>query len=92
MFTIEPVEAPRATPVTHPIWIRLPKSGTLCPITGLSRSVLNALILGRNPAVKSVSLRKQYAVRGSRLIHLGSLLEFIEGMAAAQNKQTTKTR
>ncbi|MEP6669524.1 MAG: hypothetical protein ABJF10_10250 [Chthoniobacter sp.] len=46
---------------------------------------MNALILGQNPPVRSVSLKKRYAIRGSRLIHLGSLLEYIEGVAAAQN-------
>lgn len=45
---------------------------------------MNALILGKNPPVKSVSLKKRCAVRGVRLIHLGSLLDYIEGMAAAQ--------
>jgi hypothetical protein len=85
MFTIAPVEAPQVTPSTYPIWIRLPKSGTPCPFTGLSRSALNALILGKNPPVKSASLKGPYAIRGSRLIHLGSLLAFIEGMATAQN-------
>lgn len=67
-----------------PVWIGLPKSGTVCRYTGLSRSGLNALILGKNPPVKSVSLKQRYAVRGRRLIHLQSLLDYIEGMATAQ--------
>jgi len=45
---------------------------------------MNGLILGANPAVKSVSLKKRYAIRGTRLIHLGSLLAFIETMANSQ--------
>jgi len=45
---------------------------------------MNCLILGKNPPVKSVSLKKKYAIRGRRLVHLESLLEYIEGMAAAQ--------
>lgn len=68
----------------QPIWIRLPKTGQLCPYTGLSRSAMNALILGNNPPVRSVSLKKRWAIRGTRLIHLQSLLAYIEGMAAAQ--------
>lgn len=48
---------------------------------------MNALILGNNPQVESVSLRKRYAIRGTRLIHLGSLLEYIAGMAAAQRAE-----
>jgi hypothetical protein len=86
VFTTAPVEAPQATTTVQPIWIRLPKSGTPCPYTGLSRSALNALILGPKPLVKSVSLKKRYAVRGTRLIHLGSLLLYIESVAAEQNK------
>lgn len=84
VYTTAPVEPPQGTPVTQPTWIRLPKTGQLCPYTGLSRSAMNALILGKNPPVKSVSLKKRCAVRGVRLIHLGSLLDYIEGMAAAQ--------
>ena len=48
---------------------------------------MNALILGANPPVKSVSLKKRYAVRGTRLVHLGSLLEYIEAMASSQGNQ-----
>ena len=84
VFTTAPIEVPLGIPAVQPFWIRLPKSGSLCPWTGLSRSALNALILESNPVVKSVSLKKRYAIRGTRLIHLGSLLEYIDGMAAAQ--------
>jgi len=86
--TTAPVEAPKDSPATKPIWIRLPKSGHACPWTGLSRSALNALILGPNPPVKSVSLKKRHAIRGTRLIHLESLLAYIEGVAAAQPDPT----
>ena len=66
------------------MWIRLPKSGQQCPFTGLSRSVLNGLILGDNAPVRSLSLRKQYALKGTRLIHLGSLLAYLDGVASSQ--------
>ena len=65
----------------RPTWVRLPKVGRLCPHTGLSRSGLNALILGSNPPVRSVSLRRKFALRGTRLIHLASLLEYLESVA-----------
>jgi hypothetical protein len=90
LFTTAPIEAPKGLPAAMPIWIDLPRSGERCRYTSLSRSALNALILGKNPPVKSVSLRKQYAVRGKRLIHLGSLLDYIEGKAAAQGNQPGK--
>lgn len=84
VFTTAPIEAPQGSPATQPIWIRLPKSGQLCPYTGLSRSSLNNLILGSNPQVKSVSLKKRYAIRGTRMIHFQSLLDYIESVAASQ--------
>ena len=91
LYTLAPVGPPRESiPVVPPTWIRLPKSGRLCPYTGLSRSGLNALILGTKPPVKSVSLKKRYAVRGTRLIHLGSLLAYIEAMAQSQGNQPQK--
>ena len=48
---------------------------------------MNGLILGRNPSVRSVSLRKQFALKGTRLIHLGSLLAYLDAMATSQTQQ-----
>ena len=86
MFTLTPVAAPgNSRPgLFGPVWIRLPKSGQTCVHTGLSRSGMNALILGTNPPVRSVSIRKKYSVRGTRLVHLQSLLDFIASIADAQ--------
>jgi hypothetical protein len=66
-----------------PEWIRLPKGGSSCPWTGLSRSKLNELVLPCEsnrfkPPVKSSVLRQRGALKGVRLIHLDSLLRFIE--------------
>ena len=71
-------EPHKASEIQRPEYIRLPKSGTRCAYTGLSRSALNSLILGTNAPVRSRSVKQRYAVRGIRLIHLGSLLDFIE--------------
>lgn len=60
-----------------PEFLRLPRGGTLCPITGLSRSALNSLILGPRPAVRSVSLRRAGALRGIRLIPTAELLNYL---------------
>ncbi len=80
-----PANQPPATTTGEPVYIRLPKAGDLCPRTGLTRSMLNELILPseRNdfaPPVKSKSLRKIGQMRGVRLIlweslraHLASL-------------------
>ena len=64
-----------------PEFIRLPKGG-LCPYTNLSRSKLNQLILpceqnDWKPKVKSICLRQPGAVKGTRLIVLDSLLEYL---------------
>jgi hypothetical protein len=78
-----PTVAIAASQIQRPDWIRLPKPGHLCAFTGLSRSKINELILpsaanGHKPAVKSCSLCKPGAVRGTRLIHLASLLAYLE--------------
>ena len=65
-----------------PEYIRLPTRG-LCPFTGLSRSKLYELILASEvnnykPPVKSVSLRKTGQIKGTRLIVLQSLLDYLK--------------
>jgi len=60
-----------------PEFLRLPKSGTCCPITGLSRSAMNALILGPQPAVRSACLRRPGALRGIRLIPTRDMLDYL---------------
>lgn len=80
-FTTAPVAVPARVAIQpiQPEWIRLPKPGTLCPWTGLSRAKMNELILPcaanefRAP-VKSACLRRPGAAKGVRLIHLDSLL------------------
>jgi hypothetical protein len=67
-----------------PQYIRLPKPGEKCPITGLSRAKLNELILPNernhfNPPVASKSLRKPGSTRGIRLVLLESLLTYLAG-------------
>lgn len=89
---------PDSTSSTHdsaqshalPVWIRLPKPGTMCPYTGLSRSAINGLILGPNPPVRSVSLRQRFALRGTRLIHFQSLLDYIERAAESSQQGGTQ--
>ena len=47
---------------------------------------MNQLVLGANPPVESVSLKKRYAQRGTRLVSLQSLLDHIAAVASSQNK------
>ena len=70
-----------ATPNCLPEFIRLPIKG-LCPITGLSRSKIYELILpseanNYKPPVTSVSLRKTGQLKGTRLVVLQSLLNYL---------------
>ena len=77
-----PAAAANAAEPILPEWIRLPKPGTLCSWTGLSRAKLNELILSNQannfkPPVKSICLRKRGATRGTRLILLESLMDYL---------------
>jgi hypothetical protein len=69
-----------------PEFIRLPHPGSKCQHTGLSRSTLNELILpceanSFKPQVRSVVQKKKYAVRGIRLIHYRSLIDYLNSLA-----------
>ena len=87
--TTAPVAAPASAASTpsEREFLRLPKSGQ-CPITGLTRSKLYELISpnednGFKPPVKSVSLRKRGQTKGTRLIVLQSLLDYLRGEVEA---------
>ena len=64
--------------VNRPEWVRLPKPGQHCNITGLGRSFLAKLV--REGKVDSISLRERGAKKGVRLIRYDSLMAFIEKM------------
>lgn len=91
--TVDPVAVTPASVTIQrdPEFIRLPKTGTLCPFSGLTRSKLNELVLpcpqnDHKPPVKSVCLRQRGAVKGVRLIVFKSLMDYLhgqEGRAAA---------
>lgn len=68
-----------------PQFVRLPKPGKRCRWTGLARSALNDLILGKDPPVRSVVVARTGASRGIRLVHLGSLLKHLNGLMEQQN-------
>ena len=70
------------TSYLQPEFLRLPRNGQRDVVSGLSRSGLNALILpneqnGFKPPVKSVVLRKKGSGRGTRLIVMDSLREYL---------------
>lgn len=81
-ITTRPVEADVSRPLTRPEFIRLPKPGTLCPYTGLSRSKLNEIVLPSllnnfQPPVKSISLRNRGQIKAVRLIVFDSLITYL---------------
>ena len=66
----------------RPEFLRLPPPGQRCPITGMTRSSLNALILasaanGFKPPVRSFCLKKPGAKTGIRLLEYSSLASHI---------------
>jgi hypothetical protein len=83
---VKSIFPPQATTssIIRPEWLRLPKSGLRCPISGLSRSALNAAILPNaandyKPQVLSRQIKSnKLASRGQRLVNVASLLVFIE--------------
>lgn len=81
----------------RPEFLRLPKPGTLCPLTGLGRSYLNSLILpteanGNRPPVASICLRQRNAKKGVRLVVYDSLVSHLrahlEGAGAKDGVQS----
>lgn len=90
--TSEPVEAPSIpSGFSRPEFLRLPKTGTLCPHTGMARSALNGLVLPTpqnkfKPPVKSFVLRQRGAKTGIRLVHYDSLRDYILAHAETGGK------
>jgi hypothetical protein len=77
------------------LWVRLPKNKERCPYTGLSRSTLCLLAtpMRRNhnqPPVLSKAVLANGSKRGIRLIHLPSLLAYIEKQSSFAPKDETK--
>jgi hypothetical protein len=88
-----------ASGMTRKEFLRLPKAGELCPLTSLTRSKMNELILpckanNFNPAVRSISLRKRGQARGVRLVVVDSLLAYIynQEKSAATSKSNRRAR
>jgi len=68
-----------------PEFLRLPRPGSQCRYSGLSRSALNALALpcaanDFQPPVESRCLRQRGKVRGIRLIVYGSLMRYLHSL------------
>jgi hypothetical protein len=71
------------TQASAPRWIRLPKQGTACAHSGLKRGQMLKLASDRSNGIRVCHLKEQGAKRGTRLIELASLLEYIDRRAEA---------
>ena len=88
------IKEPAYNPNPISEWIRLPPAGQREPNSGLSRAKLNQLILptagNPHPPVRSVSVRLPHQSRGVRLIHLPSLLEYLQSLESGNEAQPHK--
>lgn len=81
---------PESPPPAHesgaspPKFIRLPRPGMRCYWTGLTRSALNALILGKSAPVTSLVIARNGASRGVRLICFESLMNHLDSLVGGQ--------
>ncbi len=90
--TTDPVRAGSHTqlpPDFRPEFIRLPRPGSLCAWTGLSRSKMWALL--ETAPVKTVCLRRPGAAKGARLVHLASLLTYLHGQAEILSQSASES-
>lgn len=83
-YTTQPLDqaAAEASTSAQCEFIRLPPPGQKCPITGLTRSYLNLLVLpsehnGFKPPVRSFTLRRKGCARGVRLVDRADLIRYI---------------
>jgi hypothetical protein len=77
---------PASVSQLQPRFVRLPKPGTLCPFTGLSRTQI--YLLCKSGKVKSHSLKRRGTCRGVRLIDFQSLVAAIEEFASAEEQES----
>lgn len=68
-----------------PVWIRSPKSGPE-HFVGFTRAKLYAL--AGEGKIRSVSIREPGQVKGVRLFHLGSILDYVARCEANANAET----
>lgn len=68
---------------SQPEWARLPKPGTRCQFSGLSRTTLLEMI--ERGEFRAITVRQPGATRGIRLIHLPGLFAWLARLDSAQN-------
>ena len=75
------MQNPSFNPADFPEFLRLPRPGERCKLTGLSRTTLCELIDAGH--VKAKKLRRRGSLRGITLIPKASLLEYLHGLEDA---------
>jgi hypothetical protein len=73
------------TPDWLPVYIRLPRSGSRCPVTNLTRTAIDQVVRPQpcnnfKPPVRSRVLKARNATRGVRLVEVKSLLDYINDL------------
>lgn len=82
---VEQSQTPASVSQLQRRFVRLPKPGTLCPFTGLSRTQI--YLLCKSGKVRSHSLRQPGKSRGVRLIDYQSLVAAIEEFAGTEEQE-----
>jgi hypothetical protein len=76
-----------------PDWLRLPRGGTHCPYTGLTRTAMDQLVRAQEcnnfrPPVVSKILRAKGQRRGIRLISYESLIAYLNNLPIEAEQAT----
>jgi hypothetical protein len=82
-LSIMNIEVPKIALDRFPAFIRVPRSGSRCPISNLTRTAIDKLTRAQpdndfRPPVKSRVLKARGATRGVRLVEVQSLLNYLE--------------
>lgn len=75
-----------ASHLYRPKYLRLPRTGSKCPVSGLSRTAIFMLI--KAGAVRSVVIRRAGASRGTRLVSYESLVGYLRRLEKEQNSRS----
>src|ERR1700737_2512049 len=79
------IEVPETPADKFPAFIRLPRSGSRCPVSNLSRTAMDQVVRPQlcnhfRPPVKRRVLKARNATRGVRLVEVKSLLDYINNL------------
>jgi len=70
----------------RPTWVRMPRNGTLCPYSGMTRGSLYKLCA--SGAIKSAIIGNRESRRRVRLVNYDSLMAFIAAHAEPVKQET----